>query len=327
MNHRLKSSLLIGAGLSVSWMVIVLVGGAYDPRSIEGISDFLANALFVFIVLSSLTFIAKIIWYYIRRDRFYEYQQKRNNDLRIIQSQVSVEPSKNIKQEERIALSKVSDIKKHDITHNGEKIELSNPLYGVKGWLRFFVIMRMYVAPMLFVLLNIISWNAIIETADIYSGIIIVGMIESVIGAFFIVKWILIAKSLRDLRPGIVQETMSWLKITLGWGILITPLIFMVGMPSYEVMPNAIPGIVLSLISFSIWYSYFNVSKRVKATYPDWKTCKNEEQANKLYTSAVQFEAWGQVDEAIEVYEKILAQLPQTDGAKSAEINIKLLRD
>jgi hypothetical protein len=35
-------------------------------------------------------------------------------------------------------------------------------------------------------------------------------------------------------------------------------------------LPGSIKAVVSSVIGFSIWFSYFNVSKRVKATYADW---------------------------------------------------------
>ena len=53
----LKSSLLVGLGLSVVWMVIVLAAGAYNPSTASGISGLLGNAFGIFFVLSGVFFV------------------------------------------------------------------------------------------------------------------------------------------------------------------------------------------------------------------------------------------------------------------------------
>lgn len=145
-----------------------------------------------------------------------------------------------------------------------------NPLCGVRGWLKFFVVVQIYIVPVIFVLDHILAWIGFSMLADDYPGIIPAGLIETGVGGFLVCKWIQIARRLRDIKPGVVQEAKTWLKIVLGWSILSTPLAFMSGIDAEALLPGAIKGIVISLIAFAIWYSYFNVSKRVKATYPDW---------------------------------------------------------
>jgi hypothetical protein len=146
----------------------------------------------------------------------------------------------------------------------------SHALRGVKGWLKFFVIVNIYVAPSLFVIGYILAWIGFVDISDRYPGIILVGVIETLVGGFFVLKWIQIAIDLKNIRPHVIQYAKVWLKYSLAWGILNAPLIFLSGMPADNVMPGAIKSVVQSLISFAIWYSYFSVSKRVKATYPDW---------------------------------------------------------
>ena len=146
----------------------------------------------------------------------------------------------------------------------------ANPLCGVHGWLKFFVVVNLYVAPILFALRYIMAWIGFALIAEDYPGIILVGLIETVVGGFLIWKWIQIARCLRDIRPGAVQEAKTWLKISLGWILLDAPLTFLSGMSAEALLPGVLKGIVTGLIGFAIWYSYFNVSKRVQATYPDW---------------------------------------------------------
>ncbi len=147
-----------------------------------------------------------------------------------------------------------------------------NPFCGVKGWLKLLVVVNLYIAPVLFVIRYILAWIGFTVLAKDYPGIILVGLLETLIGGFFVWKFIQIAKHLRDIKPGVVQEVKKWLKLNLGWIILGAPLAFISGMDARDLLPSVIKSIIMGLVSFAIWYSYFNVSKRVKATYPDWNT-------------------------------------------------------
>ncbi|GEM_PF-502744 len=148
--------------------------------------------------------------------------------------------------------------------------DTGNPLYGVKGWLKVFVVVNMYIGPVLFAIQTIMGFVGFAMLAEDYPGIVVVGLIEAAVRIFFVVKWIKIAGRLRDIAPGVVQEAKKWLLITLAWNVLSTPLVFMSGMDAEDLMVGAIKGLFTSIVGFAIWYSYFNVSKRVKATYPDW---------------------------------------------------------
>lgn len=145
-----------------------------------------------------------------------------------------------------------------------------NTQIGIRGWLKFFIIFNMYILPILFVLRYILAWIGFTMLSEDYPRVILIGLIETGIGGFLVVKWIQIARRLRDIQPGIIREVNIWLKVSLGWIILSTPISFISGMDAVDLLPNAIKVTLGGLISFSIWYSYFNVSKRVRATYPDW---------------------------------------------------------
>ncbi len=58
--------------------------------------------------------------------------------------------------------------------------------------------------------------------------------------------------------------------ISLGWNVLSAPLAFLSGLDVEGVMVGAIKQMFMGIVSFAIWYSCFKVSRRVKATYPDW---------------------------------------------------------
>jgi hypothetical protein len=145
--------------------------------------------------------------------------------------------------------------------------DTANPLYGVAGWLKFFVVVNLYIAPVLFGIQQIFAFIGFGMLAEDYPGLVVVGLIETAAGIFFVVKWIMIARRLRDMVPGVVQEAKRWLLITLAWNVLGTLLVLLSGVDAESVMFGAMKGLITGVISFAIWYSYFNVSKRVRATY------------------------------------------------------------
>jgi hypothetical protein len=176
-----------------------------------------------------------------------------------------------------LAVANPSDVRVADGADVGTQREAlptgdtTSPFYGVHGWLKFFVVVNMYIAPVLFGIQQIMGFIGFGILAGDYPGIVVVGLIEAAVGIFLLVKWIMIARCLRDIVPGVVQEAKKWLLISLAWNVLSTPLVFMSGMDAEDVMPGAIKQLFGGIIAFAIWYSYFNVSKRVKATYPDWR--------------------------------------------------------
>jgi hypothetical protein len=155
---------------------------------------------------------------------------------------------------------------------NMSEIENSpiNPFYGVKGWLKMLIVVNLYIAPVIFVIRYIMGWIDVTGVANRYPGLVLVLFLETLVGGFFIWKFIQMAKDLRDIKPGVVQEVKKWLKLNLGWIILDAPLSLISGIDAEYLLPSMIKGIILGIVGFAIWYSYFNVSKRVKATYPDW---------------------------------------------------------
>jgi hypothetical protein len=146
----------------------------------------------------------------------------------------------------------------------------SNPLYGVKGWLKFFVVMNLYVGPIFFIISYVLAWAGYITLAKDYPNILIVGAINTAVGLYLINKAIHIAKDLRDIKERAVQNAKSFLTLVFVWNIISIPISFLSGLEGESLIIGAIKQLVLGGIGFAIWYSYFNVSKRVKLTYPDW---------------------------------------------------------
>ena len=146
----------------------------------------------------------------------------------------------------------------------------TNPLYGVRGWLKFFVINALYISPIIFVALRIrdyffyydLDYHQFFHPLVFYRFCII---------GFFVCRWMIIAIHLRNIRPRAVQEAKLWLKMSFGWIILDRlPDLVLGGGMSYDALGILIVTMVVALIIVAIWFSYFKVSKRVKATYTDW---------------------------------------------------------
>jgi hypothetical protein len=143
-------------------------------------------------------------------------------------------------------------------------------LTGVGGWLKLFVVVNLYITPVFFALQSLLALVGFAALADDYPSLMPIGLLEVGVGGFLVWKWIEIARSLRDVQPGAVREAKTWLGRTLAIRLAVVPLDFLTGLDAEDLMLGAVKSVVLGLLGFAIWYSYFSVSKRVKATYPDW---------------------------------------------------------
>jgi hypothetical protein len=150
-------------------------------------------------------------------------------------------------------------------------LNTNNPLYGIHGWLKFVVIVNLYIVPILFVISQIFSWIVYTNLARRYPGILLVGLIDSVVSGFLVIRNIQIAIGLRDIKPRAVQNAKALLKLCLVWTFVSIPLNFLSGLGAEKLLLGILKRVLIGVTSFAIWYSYFNVSKRVQATYPDWK--------------------------------------------------------
>lgn len=145
---------------------------------------------------------------------------------------------------------------------------------GVRGWLKFIVISNLYLAPVFIALQYILAWGGFVLLAGDYPGIILVGLALACVDGVLVYLGIQAGRALRDIRPGAVQQMRHLLKLRLGLTILGAPLLVggwsLCGLDPDDIVPRVIKGVVLGGIGFTIGWTYFRVSKRVKATYPDW---------------------------------------------------------
>ena len=76
----------------------------------------------------------------------------------------------------------------------------------------------------------------------------------------------------KSVLNGAVRATKRYLLIALAWSVVSFALPYMGDIPdsAREAMTlENVKGFLRTVIPFAIWFSYFNVSKRVKATYID----------------------------------------------------------
>lgn len=146
----------------------------------------------------------------------------------------------------------------------------TDPYYGVKGWLKFIVVTALYIDPILFVLAWTVAWLGVAVVANDLPGIVPYATLEMLTYGFLVWKWMQIARHLRDIKPGVVQEAKLWLKVAFGWSLVSIMLSRAFGLAVGESSFDGLQSIFNAVIGYGIWYWYFCVSKRVKATYPDW---------------------------------------------------------
>ncbi len=143
--------------------------------------------------------------------------------------------------------------------------------YGVHGWLKFLVVMNLYVVPVLFVLSYIGALADYFAPSYAERGSLSLVLIRGLGGLFFTIWGILVARQLRDIKPRSVQKYKTLLIASGVFLAFSTSLTYQIdpdlgGAPFYA----TVIAIIVVLIPTFIWYRYFCVSKRVKATYPDW---------------------------------------------------------
>jgi hypothetical protein len=146
---------------------------------------------------------------------------------------------------------------------------------GVAGWLKLIVIGNLYIAPVVIALQYLLAWVGFMALAEDYPGILIVGAVVTIVDGILTYMGIQAAIALRDIKSGAVRQMKELLKLRLGWAFFGGLVSFIgwsyAGLDAEGIIPGAIRNALLGVVGFTVAWTYFSVSRRVKATYPDWR--------------------------------------------------------
>jgi len=122
--------------------------------------------------------------------------------------------------------------------------EMQNELKGVGGWLKFFVVVRIYLDPIISSIVLIVTWIAIGCIAGEYPGAVVSTMIETAIGIGLVIWGVQIGIALRDVQPQAVPKTKNFLKFVLLWAIFLPFVSLFSGLDTETIVAGSLKSFV-----------------------------------------------------------------------------------
>lgn len=140
----------------------------------------------------------------------------------------------------------------------------------VGGWLLLLCFALVIGSPLITLYNLISSYREVVPLFDLYPGLKNILYIDGFLSMALTILGIRAGIALWTIKKNAVKIAKNYFLIFLAYSVVAIFLPFTAGLPSEvndAMIPETIKGFIKSLISFGIWYSYLNVSKRVKATY------------------------------------------------------------
>jgi hypothetical protein len=151
-----------------------------------------------------------------------------------------------------------------------KQARVRSDLEGVHGWLRFFVIVMIYIWPLTAVVSSIGLWiTRCVRFAPDYPLVIIYYSVCIAGTLYLALMSNEVGHRLQNKSPGAVRSAKKWILLVLVWSFVWLVLSPVCGGATNTVAQEAVIDVGSTLIGFAIWYSYFTTSQRVRATYPD----------------------------------------------------------
>jgi hypothetical protein len=147
-----------------------------------------------------------------------------------------------------------------------------SPYKGYDGWLAFFGIVQLFIQPVLTVIMLIFLVADFSEGSARYPSLVILYSVEAAGSIALVLLGMHSALQLRHVRRGAVRGVKRYLLIALIWSAIAAVLPFMGEIPDRSregMIIGSAQGFLRTLIFFAIWFTYFNISRRVRATYVD----------------------------------------------------------
>lgn len=153
----------------------------------------------------------------------------------------------------------------------GAAPDTRHPLHGVGGWLKFGVIVNLYLAPIVFAFSQLGAWYGTLMVIGRYPGVLISTFYGTFAGGYLILRGMNLARDFRALKPRSVQNAKTLLWLNVIFVAVSIPLVFFSGMGPDALMPGVLMAVLRTAVSFAVIYTYLNVSKRIAVNFPDWK--------------------------------------------------------
>jgi len=141
---------------------------------------------------------------------------------------------------------------------------------GVGGWLLLLCFALTIGSPLSTLYSLITSYNELSPLFDLYPGLKKLLYIDGSLSAVVMFFGIRAGISLWTIKQNAVKIAKNYFWIFMAYSVAAIFLPFLAGLPSEmngALTQEVIVAFAKSLMFFGVWYSYLNVSKRVKATY------------------------------------------------------------
>ena len=145
---------------------------------------------------------------------------------------------------------------------------------GVGGWLLFLCISLTILSP-LFTLINlIIGYKEFNNSFESFPGLLTIIIFDTIISICLMIFSIYAGIALWTIKPKAVKIAKIYLLFFLGYTIIFIFFLFIINFSSISsenILGENLKNEFRSLAYLIIWYTYLNKSKRVKATYTEYK--------------------------------------------------------